>query len=300
MHICNLRLRMERAFTDVTRMYWGGFLQDNPDIYYFGFSSFMLSNNYMMSFRDEYLAIDENSPYYLSEQEMRDTVAVTGIEEEATRQALIERSVEVVRKFDSFMKTEPALTAASRMEDFERTESMDETFIGVLTTARETAPDINSVLADMFLMPEFAEHAKYTEGFTTRLMEHLQLASEYTIFLSDVDKVLNSPYIVEFYNNFITPLKEGEIQKIILDFRGNGGGLVVDARTFTDRFITKNAVFGYQRFKEDNNPYSYTPWVPCMTKVTDIGIREEILIVVLIDRYSASMSGIDAAEKVAI
>lgn len=37
----------------------GGFLQDNPDIYYFGFSSFMLSNNYMMSFRDEYLAIDE-------------------------------------------------------------------------------------------------------------------------------------------------------------------------------------------------------------------------------------------------
>ena len=220
MHICNLRLRMERAFTDVTRMYWGGFLQDNPDIYYFGFSSFMLSNNYMMSFRDEYLAIDENSPYYLSEQEMRDTVAVTGIEEEATRQALIERSVEVVRKFDSFMKSEPALTAASRMEDFERTESMDETFIGVLTTARETAPDINSVLADMFLMPEFAEHAKYTEGFTTRLMEHLQLASEYTIFLSDVDKVLNSPYIVEFYNNFITPpLVKDVIQVIWLLFQ---------------------------------------------------------------------------------
>lgn len=270
----------------------GGFLQDNPDIYYFGFSSFMLSNNYMMSFRDEYLAIDENSPYFLSEQEIRDTVAVIGIEEEATRQALIERSVEVVRKFDSFMKSEPALTAASRMKEFERTENMDETFIGALTWARKKAPDINSVLGIMSQMPEFSEHAEYTEWFTTRLMEHLQLASEYTIFLSDVDKVLNSPYIVEFYNNFITPLKEGKIKKIILDFRGNGGGLVVDARTFTDRFITKNVVFGYQRFKEDNNPYSYTPWVPCMTKVTDIGIREEIPIVVLIDRYSASMSEI--------
>lgn len=71
----------------------------------------------------------------------------------------------------------------------------------------------------------------------------------------------------------MVPLKVGKIKKIILDLRGNGGGMVLDARTFTDRFITKDAIFGYQRFKEDNNPFSYTPWIPCMTKTTGIGIK---------------------------
>lgn len=270
----------------------GGFLQDNPDIYYFGFSSFMLSNNYMVSFGDEYLAVDNKSLYYLSEQEIRDTIAAAGIKGEPIRQALIESSIECVRKFDAFMKSAPAMAAAGKMKEFERTERMDEAFIAALEEAKKNAPDINRELLNLSLMPEFSEYAEYTEWFIKRLMEHLQLASEYTIFLSDVDKVLNNPHIVEFYNNFITPLKDGRIEKIILDLRDNGGGLVVDARTFTDRFITKNAIFGYQRFKEDNNPYSYTPWIPCMTRVTDIGIKKEIPIVVLIDKNSASMSEI--------
>lgn len=68
--------------------------------------------------------------------------------------------------------------------------------------------------------------------------------------------------------------------------------MVLDARTFTDRFITKDAIFGYQRFKEDNNPFSYTPWIPCMTKTTGIGIKKEIPIVILLDNNSASMSEI--------
>ncbi|RHM65186.1 hypothetical protein DWZ57_03995 [Bacteroides fragilis] len=52
---------------------------------------------------------------------------------------------------------------------------------------------------------------------------------------------------IDFYRNFLVPLKVGKIKKIILDLRGNGGGMVLDARTFTDRFITKDA-----KNKKDN------------------------------------------------
>ena len=44
----------------------GGFLSDNPDIYYFCFKSFTISNDYIVSFGDEYLVIDDKIPYYLT------------------------------------------------------------------------------------------------------------------------------------------------------------------------------------------------------------------------------------------
>lgn len=141
-------------------------------------------------------------------------------------------------------------------------------------------------------LKEFRLNPNYTTWFKQRSTEHLQLACEYTVFLSNIDNVINNQYKIDFYRNFLVPLKVGKIKKIILDLRGNGGGMVLDARTFTDRFITKDAIFGYQRFKEDNNPFSYTPWTPCMTKTTGIGIKKEIPIVILLDNNSASMSEI--------
>ncbi len=158
--------------------------------------------------------------------------------------------------------------------------------------AKENAPDINIELSQLSGLKEFRLNPNYTTWFKQRSTEHLQLACEYTVFLSNIDNVINNQYKIDFYRNFLVPLKVGKIKKIILDLRGNGGGMVLDARTFTDRFITKDAIFGYQRFKEDNNPFSYTPWTPCMTKTTGIGIKKEIPIVILLDNNSASMSEI--------
>ena len=67
---------------------------------------------------------------------------------------------------------------------------------------------------------------------------------------------------------FLEPLAKGEIKKLILDFRGNGGGSVIDTRLLTDYLITQSAVYAYVRKKEDNNPYSYTPWIPQKITVT--------------------------------
>ena len=233
----------------------GGFLSDNPDIYYFSFKSFTISNHYILSFGSEYLVIDDKSPYYLTEKEIRDTVEANKIKDPAVKSALIEKSIE-------YMK------------------------------AKENAPDINIELSQLSGLKEFRLNPNYTTWFKQRSTEHLQLACEYTVFLSNIDNVINNQYKIDFYRNFLVPLKVGKIKKIILDLRGNGGGMVLDARTFTDRFITKDAIFGYQRFKEDNNPFSYTPWTPCMTKTTGIGIKKEIPIVILLDNNSASMSEI--------
>ncbi|MEG0890121.1 MAG: S41 family peptidase [Bacteroides sp.] len=270
----------------------GGFLSDNPDIYYFSFKSFMLSKDYMLSFKKEYLAIDNKSPYYLSEEEIRDTIETIQIQDLAVKNILIEKSIEYVKKFNSFMESEAAQSAINRIAEFNQSENIDNRFIEALSTAKIKAPNMNKELVQLSILKEFRSNPNYTKWFIQRSTEHLQLACEYPVFLSDIDKAITNQHKIDFYKNFLVPLKEGKIKKIILDFRGNGGGMVLDARTFTDRFITKNAIFGYQRFKEDNNPFSYTPWVPCMTKTTDIGIRKEIPIVVLIDKNSASMSEI--------
>ena len=86
----------------------------------------------------------------------------------------------------------------------------------------------------------------------------------------------------------MVPLKVGKIKKIILDIRGNGGDMVLDARTFTDRFITKDAIFGYQRFKEDNNPFSYTPWTPWLFNIKVL--ISDILALLLSKRITIGIS----------
>lgn len=269
----------------------GGFLSDNPDIYYFGFKSFTISNDYIVSFGDEYLVIDDKSPYYLTGKEIRDTIEAK-IKDPAVKSVLIEKSIEYIDKFNSFMMSEIAQDAIKKIENFKQSETIDESFVEALLKAKKNVPNINLELLQLSGLEEFKLNPNYTKWFKQRSTEHLQLACEYTIFLSDIDNVINNQYKIDFYKNFLVPLKNGDIKKIILDLRGNGGGMVLDARTFTDRFITKDAIFGYQRFKEDNNPFSYTPWTPCMTKPTDIGIKKEIPVVILLDKNSASMSEI--------
>lgn len=42
--------------------------------------------------------------------------------------------------------------------------------------------------------------------------------------------------------------------------------------------------------KEDNNPYSYTPWIPQKITVTPKSLGRNIPTAILLDNYSASMS----------
>ena len=64
----------------------------------------------------------------------------------------------------------------------------------------------------------------------------------------------------------------------------------MDARFFTERFVTKPAVWGYQRTKEGNGQFNYTPWVPMQTNPNKFGIPSNIPIAILTDKGSYSMS----------
>lgn len=67
-----------------------------------------------MSFGSEYLVIDDKSPYYLTEKEIRDTVEANKIKDPAVKSALIEKSIEYMNKFNSFMRSEIAQDAIKK------------------------------------------------------------------------------------------------------------------------------------------------------------------------------------------
>ncbi|WP_407933338.1 S41 family peptidase [Galbibacter pacificus] len=80
------------------------------------------------------------------------------------------------------------------------------------------------------------------------------------------------------------------MKKLIIDVRDNGGGDVIDMRDFVERFISKEALVGYQRTKEGNGRFNYTPWVPMYVKPHPFAIPNPIPIVVLADYGSVSMA----------
>ena len=69
-----------------------------------------------------------------------------------------------------------------------------------------------------------------------------------------------------------------------------GGGAVIDFRYFVERFVTKNIVWGYQRTKEGNGQFNYTPWIPVQAKPHQFGMPANIPIAILTDKGSYSMS----------
>ncbi len=111
----------------------------------------------------------------------------------------------------------------------------------------------------------------------------------------DFDELLikfSENYALDLYSKLYNPLTNGEPEKIILDFRGNGGGYVIDARLFTERFVTKNATWAYQRTKEGNGRFNYTPWTPVETSPHDFALKEPVPTAILIDQGSFSMGEI--------
>lgn len=80
-------------------------------------------------------------------------------------------------------------------------------FIEALSKAKENAPDINIELSQLSGLKEFRLNPNYTTWFKQRSTEHLQLACEYTVFLSNIDNVINNQYKIDFYRNFWYPSK---------------------------------------------------------------------------------------------
>lgn len=109
-------------------------------------------------------------------------------------------------------------------------------------------------------------------------------------FLEKMESIPDSTF--DLYSKLFNPITNGTAKKVIIDLRGNGGGLVVDARNFTERFVTQQKVWGYQRTKEGNGRFNYSPWLEVRTKPNDFALKSNIPIGILIDNSSVSMSEI--------
>ncbi|WP_299161354.1 S41 family peptidase [uncultured Tenacibaculum sp.] len=133
------------------------------------------------------------------------------------------------------------------------------------------------------------ENYKKLSGFTSSIKFFIWTFSD------DFDVLLNNistNYPLDIYNKLYNPITNGKAKKIILDLRGNGGGYVIDARIFTERFITQQKNWGYQRTKEGNGRFNYSPWVSVETKPHKFALKQNVPIAIILDEDSFSMSEI--------
>ncbi|MGG8495480.1 S41 family peptidase [Tenacibaculum sp. TC6] len=131
---------------------------------------------------------------------------------------------------------------------------------------------------------------KKLSGFiSTRLLfGFIPVDTEFDRMLTSLS--LSLPF--DLYDKLYNKITDGTAKKIVLDFRGNGGGYVFDARIFTERFVTQQKVWGYQRTKEGNGRFNYSPWVPVETKPHKLALKQNVPTAILIDGNSVSMAEI--------
>lgn len=80
------------------------------------------------------------------------------------------------------------------------------------------------------------------------------------------------------------------IKGIIIDVRGNRGGDLIDLNFLIGKMIRKKLTFGYFRYKNGANKLDFSPWVEAIIDPSTSGSEFLKPIVVLCDRYSASVS----------
>ncbi|MGS2764532.1 S41 family peptidase [Sinomicrobium pectinilyticum] len=282
------------SYTGISNVFaYGGNLKSNPDIYYFTFNKFRLTSSFPLDLNKDDLLLDTPvSKLFIDRSELEENESLDAIENEELRRNIRDWTLEVydawyealtemlqseilAREIDQFNQTEELTDAL-----IEEAGKLDEIIEGLPSSSKYNAPDVGD-----------DENAKsYVSNFGEK-MRNLEFAYNFPSF----DRLLNQIRDKDaqlLYSNFYNPLTRGDIKKLILDLRGNGGGAVIDFRSFTERLVTKEALVGYQRTKEGNGRFNYTPWVPVHTKPHPFGIPKDIPIVILTDKGSASMAEI--------
>ncbi|AJW62978.1 Peptidase family S41 [Elizabethkingia miricola] len=296
---------MNTKISDQNKFDYNGFvlagdLKSNPGIYYFGFSEFALTSNLKIDLLDQYLNPDPLSKILLKTNEI-EAKANEMIKNTESRSKAIKVTENLLNEYNTFFESQEVKAFNSSIPEFTNTEVVSDVFLDTAQKALDKSRKLSAYrgfyslssgpYADLFsdFNADWSEIFNFINWFTNRMYEHSEVGYKLQQFNDAAQLVIDrSP----FYKRFLNPLHKGEIKKIIIDLRGNGGGAVLDARFFSDRFITHNATAGYQRSKEGTGLYNYTPWVPIQVNPHKFGIPSNIPIAILTDRGSVSMSEI--------
>ena len=97
--------------------------------------------------------------------------------------------------------------------------------------------------------------------------------------------------IDDFYDKYNDLLdNHPDVKGVIIDVRGNGGGIVDDIHLLLSRFVDERKTVFYTRMKNGAGRLDYTPWTPVYLEPAE-GMRSlDVPIVVLADMNSVSMS----------
>ncbi|GGE94924.1 Peptidase family S41 [Chishuiella changwenlii] len=268
----------------------GGYLNSNSDIYYFAFSDFQLANKFQIQLKDKYLTPDNGGGLYLTVDKIDNSKELNSIQDVATRKKVRDFTVNLLNEWNKFPKSEEVATFNNEITKFKATEIVSDQFVNAATKALDSSYNlVDYQSGSVYTSVLTYETLEYIVWFRNNMYNHVMVGHALGLFQMDIYNALNK---VPFYKQFLNPLHSGEIKKLILDLRSNDGGLVLDARFFSDRFITKNEIFGYQRTKEGNGQFNYTPWIEMRTNPHQFNIPSSIPIAILTDKESMSMSEI--------
>ena len=283
----------------------GGYLKEQPGTYYLGFNKFALYENCFHEYQKTYLPSNAASTYHL------DATTITGkakemIADAANREKAEQQAKNLLAHLDSYLASDDAAKACEKMAAYSNQGDYSGLY-ALASQAYEKSPNLLKLLpitSDASGMGEqirqklqgdvryqqMLSASGFANWYCQALADYLWHERELYAYWSDLKFTYNHLCVEGYRRLFLEPLAKGEIKKLILDFRGNGGGSVIDTRLLTDYLITQTAVYAYVRKKEDNNPYSYTPWIPQKITVTSKSLGRNIPTAILLDNYSASMS----------
>ena len=283
----------------------GGYLKEQPGTYYLGFNKFALYENCFHEYQKTYLPSNATSTYHLDASTItakaKELITDAGKREKAEQQA-----AQLLADMDSYLASDDAAQACEKMtaysnqgdysglyafssEAYEKSPNLLK-LLPITTDASGMGEQIRQKLQGDARYQQMLSASGFANWYCQALADYLWHERELYAYWSDLKFTYNHLCVEGYRRLFLEPLAKGEIKKLILDFRGNGGGSVIDTRLLTDYLITQTAVYAYVRKKEDNNPYSYTPWIPQKITVTSKSLGRNIPTAILLDNYSASMS----------
>ncbi|WP_407481585.1 S41 family peptidase [Elizabethkingia meningoseptica] len=267
--------------------YMTGKVKADPGIRYLTYNMFFMADMLKIDLRDQYLVPDAGNKLLITETEIDNNPLLNKIKDADLKKEIKNYSLSTLNRFNSFFNSAGVKAFNASIKDFKNTEVVSAAFENATEDLLSKAQQLGEGYKYYFGPLLTDESIPYMNWFARRMAEHIEFGYGLPAFKETLQKILNG---APFYREILNPLHKGEIKKLIIDLRGNGGGNVMDARFFVDRLITKKAIFSYQRTKEGNGRFNYTPWIPAETKPHQFGIPSDIPIVVLTDRGSASMS----------
>ncbi|WP_062059884.1 S41 family peptidase [Aquimarina longa] len=283
----------------------GGYLKSNPEVYYFAFDQFFLSSFNIEIRRKTDLKLKKVPASLLPKKEKYLLNTIQNIE----LRKLAEEHIDTYSNFwieglnNLILSTEYKMYT-KEIDEFFETNIVDGLIepIEPLSESIETLKKQDSLLTKGFLDKvsgfianhpdlETKDRKRVSDIFvhTSRNIKFIKNLYNLEVFQSNLaDIQLAYP----LYHNFYNKLTDGSIKKLIIDLRNNPGGNLFDQKSFTERLITQEKVFLYQRTKEGNGRFNYTPWIENMVKPHRFGISQNIPIAILTNSESISMAEI--------